>query len=343
VLAGANALWLPLQLEAAVLRHPLSAASQVAARLPQPWPTAAALLQQQHALMKPQRRGARLVPGLQPHRKQSWWTLVVGSVSSSTNSSASAGVAAGEQHAAAAAAAVAAARVSGAPIAPAALLGWLSAIDDVPHEVQHGEALAAAAGALAPLLDRWRAFNGAPAACSGEHADAAFRTGVFNHHREGMHMQVRGGARRCVQAATEMGRFCGCPCARPCPHRTPHAHPSHTRTHTHTHTNTHTHTHTPHQSAVHRAGLPLAQGILAILRLSTERFFVLLSLFVSFVLFRTPPRPVAWLVRLNARLTIVFVRVVLYSFPLSCWVFQAGLPFSLLVSRACAPGQGCGV
>ena len=68
------------------------------------------------------------------------------------------------------------------------------------------------------------------------------------------------------------------------------------------------------------------------MRLSTEKFFVLLSLYVAFLLFRTPPPYVAALISINARVSNAFARLVLYSFPMVCWVYGAGMVFSTLVS-----------
>jgi hypothetical protein len=79
------------------------------------------------------------------------------------------------------------------------------------------------------------------------------------------------------------------------------------------------------------------EAALALMRLSTEKFFVLLSLYVAFLLFRTPPPYAAALIGLNARISNAFARLVLYSFPAVCWVYGAGVLFSSLVSgmQAC--------
>jgi hypothetical protein len=71
---------------------------------------------------------------------------------------------------------------------------------------------------------------------------------------------------------------------------------------------------------------------LALMRLSTEKFFVLLSLYVAFLLFRVPPRAAAALVVLNARASSAFARLILYSFPAVCWMYGAGFTFSMFVS-----------
>lgn len=69
-----------------------------------------------------------------------------------------------------------------------------------------------------------------------------------------------------------------------------------------------------------------------LMRLSSEKFLTLVSLYVAFLLFRTPPPQVAALISLNARVSNAFARLVLYSFPLVCWAYQAGFVFSMLVS-----------
>lgn len=68
------------------------------------------------------------------------------------------------------------------------------------------------------------------------------------------------------------------------------------------------------------------------MRLSTEKFFVLLSLYVAFLLYRVPPRFAARLISLNARVSSAFARLILYSFPAVCWVYGAGFTFSTVVS-----------
>ncbi|WIA09118.1 hypothetical protein OEZ85_008530 [Tetradesmus obliquus] len=86
------------------------------------------------------------------------------------------------------------------------------------------------------------------------------------------------------------------------------------------------------QEPQHRATIPLVEMALALMRLSTEKFFVLLSLYVAFLLFRVPPRAAAALVALNARASSAFARLILYSFPAVCWVYGAGFTFSTFVS-----------
>lgn len=88
----------------------------------------------------------------------------------------------------------------------------------------------------------------------------------------------------------------------------------------------------PVQDPAHRSSIPLIEAALAVMRLSTEKLFVLLSLYVAFLLFRVPPPQVARLIGINARISNAFARLVLYSFPCICWCYGAGFVFSTLVS-----------
>jgi len=82
----------------------------------------------------------------------------------------------------------------------------------------------------------------------------------------------------------------------------------------------------------HVALIPLVESALAVMRLSCEKFFVLLSVFVSYLLFREPPRLARVIIRLNSRLSTIFQKVILYSFPAVCWIYGAGFIFSTFVS-----------
>lgn len=78
--------------------------------------------------------------------------------------------------------------------------------------------------------------------------------------------------------------------------------------------------------------IPLVEAALALMRLSTEKFFVLVSLYVAFLMFRIPPRSAAIVINFNARISSAFARLILYSFPAVCWVYGAGFIFSTFVS-----------
>ena len=63
-------------------------------------------------------------------------------------------------------------------------------------------------------------------------------------------------------------------------------------------------------SAEHRELVPLVEVSLAIMRLACEKFFVLISVLATYLLFRDEaPRPARLLIRLNHRLSVLFQRV----------------------------------
>lgn len=78
--------------------------------------------------------------------------------------------------------------------------------------------------------------------------------------------------------------------------------------------------------------IPVVESALAIMRLSCEKFFVLLSVFVTYLLFRRPPWPARIFVRFISRVSSTFQKVILYSFPAVCWLYGAGFFFSMFVS-----------
>ncbi|PNW80246.1 hypothetical protein CHLRE_08g383800v5 [Chlamydomonas reinhardtii] len=82
----------------------------------------------------------------------------------------------------------------------------------------------------------------------------------------------------------------------------------------------------------HRSLIPLVEAALAIMRLSCEKYWVLLAIYLAFLIFRDAPRPARLLIRLIARVSSAFQRVILFAFPAVCWLYNAGLVFSLFVS-----------
>uniref|UniRef100_A0A7R9VBC0 RING-type domain-containing protein n=1 Tax=Chlamydomonas euryale TaxID=1486919 RepID=A0A7R9VBC0_9CHLO len=86
------------------------------------------------------------------------------------------------------------------------------------------------------------------------------------------------------------------------------------------------------QDPEHTALVPLVESALAVMRLSCEKYFVLLSVFVSYLLFSEPPPAARAMIRINARLSTIVQKVILYSFPAVCWVYGAGFVFSTFVS-----------
>ncbi|KAL4421914.1 hypothetical protein ABPG77_005198 [Micractinium sp. CCAP 211/92] len=86
------------------------------------------------------------------------------------------------------------------------------------------------------------------------------------------------------------------------------------------------------RSPDHHRLIPLVEASLAIMRLSCERFFSLLAVFLGFLLFRDPPPAAQRAIRVVAAFAAVFQRMVLYSFPAICWAYGAGALFSSFVS-----------
>ena len=74
-------------------------------------------------------------------------------------------------------------------------------------------------------------------------------------------------------------------------------------------------------SAEHQELVPLVEVSLAIMRLACEKFFVLISVLATYLLFRDEaPRPARLLIRLNHRLSVLFQRVRIVMLPQICTV-----------------------
>jgi len=82
----------------------------------------------------------------------------------------------------------------------------------------------------------------------------------------------------------------------------------------------------------HRALVPLVESALAIMRLSCERWFALIGVYLGYLLFRDPPPAARAMIRIVARISRTFQRAILLSFPAVCWVYGAGLVFSSFAS-----------
>jgi len=78
--------------------------------------------------------------------------------------------------------------------------------------------------------------------------------------------------------------------------------------------------------------IPLIEVTLAMMRFSCEKFFVLLTVYVNYLIFRKPPKSARLLVKANSYLSSIFHHVVLYTFPAICWIYGAGIIFSSFVS-----------
>jgi len=78
----------------------------------------------------------------------------------------------------------------------------------------------------------------------------------------------------------------------------------------------------------HKQLVPLVEGALAIMRLSCERWFPLVAVLLSFVVFWDPPRFVLRYIRFLAKTCRIFKQGILLSFPAVCWGYGAGVVFS---------------
>lgn len=82
----------------------------------------------------------------------------------------------------------------------------------------------------------------------------------------------------------------------------------------------------------HRTLVPLVEVALAIMRLSCERWFSLLAVFTSFIIFRDPPEYVQQYIRILATMCRIFQQTIIMTFPAVCWGYGAGFIFSTFAS-----------
>ena len=85
-------------------------------------------------------------------------------------------------------------------------------------------------------------------------------------------------------------------------------------------------------SAEHRSLIPLIEIALAIMRLSCEKWFSLVAVFVSYVVFGDPPVHAREYIKIVAIACRIFQHCILLSFPAVCWVYGAGFLFSTFAS-----------
>jgi len=85
-------------------------------------------------------------------------------------------------------------------------------------------------------------------------------------------------------------------------------------------------------SEEHKKLVPLVELALAIMRLSCERWFSLMAVFASFIIFRDPPEHVQQYIRILATMCRVFHQTIIMSFPAVCWGYGAGFVFSMFAS-----------
>ena len=82
----------------------------------------------------------------------------------------------------------------------------------------------------------------------------------------------------------------------------------------------------------HKRLVPLVELALAIMRLSCERWFSLMAVFTSFIIYRDPPEYAQQYIRILATMCRVFQQTIIMSFPAVCWGYGAGFVFSLFAS-----------
>ncbi len=82
----------------------------------------------------------------------------------------------------------------------------------------------------------------------------------------------------------------------------------------------------------HRSLVPLVELALAIMRLSCEKWFSLVAMYVSYVVFRDPPPHAREYIKVVAVASRVFQHCILMSFPAVCWAYGAGFMFSMFAS-----------
>ena len=85
-------------------------------------------------------------------------------------------------------------------------------------------------------------------------------------------------------------------------------------------------------STDHRSLVPLIELALAIMRLSCEKWFSLVAVYVSYIVFRDPPAHVREYIKIVAVASRVFQHCILMSFPAVCWAYGAGFLFSTFAS-----------
>lgn len=75
------------------------------------------------------------------------------------------------------------------------------------------------------------------------------------------------------------------------------------------------------------------EAALTIMRLSCEQYFTLISVFAAYLFYRQRPSPFARrIIWLNHRVSNIFKKAILYSFPAICWLYGAGIIFSSFAS-----------
>lgn len=82
----------------------------------------------------------------------------------------------------------------------------------------------------------------------------------------------------------------------------------------------------------HRSLVPIVEAALTIMRLSCERWFALVGVYLGYLIFRDPPPFARSIIGFIAVLSRTFHRLIILSFPGVCWIYGAGFVFSSFAS-----------
>ena len=82
----------------------------------------------------------------------------------------------------------------------------------------------------------------------------------------------------------------------------------------------------------HKSLVSLVELALAIMRLSCEKWFSLVAMYVGYIVFRDPPPHAREYIKIVAVASRVFQHCILMSFPAVCWAYGAGFLFSMFAS-----------
>lgn len=82
----------------------------------------------------------------------------------------------------------------------------------------------------------------------------------------------------------------------------------------------------------HKQLVPLVELALAIMRLSCERWFALVAVYLGYLLYLDPPAEARTVIRFISRISQAFQKAILLSFPGVCWTYGAGVLFSSFAS-----------
>lgn len=82
----------------------------------------------------------------------------------------------------------------------------------------------------------------------------------------------------------------------------------------------------------HRNSLVLVELALTVMRLSCEKLFVLTLMYLFYITLHRLPTAARVLLQTVSKIHRVFIKLILYTFPIVCWCYGAGVWFSLFVT-----------